>query len=72
MDEQADQLVAVATEQGFPVWGAVGTIHRGWVKVKNGDVAEGMSLPAQRLGGLPCHRDGTVDAPFSRPSGQGM
>jgi len=44
LDEWADQLVAVATEQGFPVWGAVGTIHRGWVKVKNGDVTEGMSL----------------------------
>jgi adenylate cyclase len=34
----------VATEQGFPLWRAWGTIYRGWVKVKNGDVAEGMSL----------------------------
>jgi predicted ATPase len=34
----------VATEQGFPHWRAVGTIFRGWVKVKNGDVAEGISL----------------------------
>jgi predicted ATPase len=44
LDERADQLVAVTTEQGFPFWGAVGTIYRGWVKVKNGDVAEGISL----------------------------
>jgi predicted ATPase len=44
LDEQADELVAVATEQGFPFWRAEGTICRGWVKVKNGDPAEGISL----------------------------
>jgi class 3 adenylate cyclase/predicted ATPase len=44
LDELADQLVAVTTEQGFPFWRAQGTIVRGWVKVKNGDVAEGISL----------------------------
>ena len=44
LDERADELVAVATEQGFPFWRAQGTIYRGWVKVKNGDVAEGISL----------------------------
>jgi class 3 adenylate cyclase/predicted ATPase len=42
--ERADQLVAVATEQGFPHWHAEGTVFRGWVKVKNGDVTEGISL----------------------------
>jgi class 3 adenylate cyclase/predicted ATPase len=44
LDEQADQLVAMATEQGFPFYRAQGTIYRGWVKVKTGDVAEGISL----------------------------
>jgi len=44
LDERADQLIAVAAKQGFPHWHAVGTIYRGWVKVKNGDVAAGMSL----------------------------
>jgi len=44
LDERADQLAAVATEQGFPIWRALGTIYRGWVKVKNGDVTEGLSL----------------------------
>jgi predicted ATPase len=44
LDECADQLVAVATEQGFPHWRVEGAIYRGWVMVKNGDVAEGMSL----------------------------
>jgi predicted ATPase len=44
LGEWADQLVAVTTEQGFPLWRALGTIFRGWAKVKNGDVAEGLSL----------------------------
>jgi predicted ATPase len=44
LGECADQLCAVATEQGFPQWRAEGTIYRGWVKAKNGDVAEGISL----------------------------
>src|SRR4029077_15031794 len=44
LDERADELVAVATGEGFPFWRAVGAIYRGWVKVKNGDVEEGMFL----------------------------
>jgi predicted ATPase len=44
LGERADQLVALATEQGFPQWHALGIIYRGWVKVQNGDVSEGMSL----------------------------
>ena len=44
LDEWADEVVAVATEQDFPAWRAQGTIFRGWIKVKNGDVAEGLSL----------------------------
>ena len=42
--ELADHLVAVAAEQGFPYWRAWGTVCRGWARVKNGDVAEGISL----------------------------
>jgi class 3 adenylate cyclase/predicted ATPase len=44
LDERAGQLIAVATEQGFPRWHAQATICLGWVKVKNGEVVEGMSL----------------------------
>jgi predicted ATPase len=40
----ADQLVAVATEQGFAWQRAMGTIYCGWVKANNGDVARGTSL----------------------------
>jgi predicted ATPase len=44
LNKRADQLVAVATEQGYPFYGAQGTIGLGWVQVNNGNVAEGISL----------------------------
>jgi predicted ATPase len=44
LDGRAEQLAAIATEQGFPYWRAAGTIFRGWAKVKNGGVVEGISL----------------------------
>ena len=42
--EWVDRLIALMTEQGFPQWRAMGMICRGWIKVKNGDLAEGISL----------------------------
>jgi predicted ATPase len=42
--ECAEQLVAVTTERGFPLWQAMGTVFRGWVEVKSGDVANGIVL----------------------------
>jgi len=47
--EWVDQLVALSTEQGFPHFRAQGTIFRGWVKVKNGDMTEGLSLLREGL-----------------------
>jgi predicted ATPase len=44
LGERLDELAAVAAEHRFSLYSAAGTILRGWVKVKNGDVAEGMSL----------------------------
>ena len=44
LDECANELVAMAADQSFSQWHAFGTIHRGWVKAKNGDVVEGISL----------------------------
>ena len=44
LSEQADQLVSLTIEQGFRQWHAQGTIYRGWVQARNGDVAEGMTL----------------------------
>jgi class 3 adenylate cyclase/predicted ATPase len=42
--ERADEMVAVATEQGFPQFRAMGTIYRGWARVHNGDAADGISV----------------------------
>jgi DNA-binding winged helix-turn-helix (wHTH) protein/predicted ATPase len=44
LEQRADGLVAVATDQGFPFYRATGAIFRGWVKAKNADVTEGLSL----------------------------
>jgi predicted ATPase len=44
LEQRADGLVAVATDQGFPFYSATGAIFRGWVKAKNADVTEGLSL----------------------------
>jgi predicted ATPase len=44
LDERAEDLVTVATDQGFLFWRPMGMIYRGWVKVQNGDAAEGISL----------------------------
>jgi predicted ATPase len=56
LDECADQLLVVATDQGFPLWHALGTLLRGWAKVKNGDVEEGISL--MRSGWTACRATG--------------
>jgi predicted ATPase len=44
LSEWVDQLIAVTTARGFVHWGAQGTIYRGWAKIRNGDVREGMPL----------------------------
>jgi predicted ATPase len=44
LEEWASQLILVAAEQGFLLWRAMGTIYRGWVRVNNSDVVEGISL----------------------------
>ncbi|HZB94549.1 MAG TPA: tetratricopeptide repeat protein, partial [Herpetosiphonaceae bacterium] len=44
LDEYATQILAVAAEQDFPLWQALGTFLRGWVRVENGETAEGTAL----------------------------
>src|SRR5215467_6170001 len=44
LDERAGELIVVAAERAFPVYEALGTIYRGWGKIRTGDVAEGISL----------------------------
>src|SRR5262249_45617421 len=44
LDERSEEFVALAAGQGFTFCRAFGTICRGWVTVKKGDVAEGIRL----------------------------
>jgi predicted ATPase len=44
LEAWAGELATMAVEQGFLLWRATGIIFRGWVSVKTGDVAEGISL----------------------------
>jgi class 3 adenylate cyclase/predicted ATPase len=44
LDQRACELIALASEQGFPSYRALGSIYRGWAKVNTGDVAEGIPL----------------------------
>ena len=58
LSEPADQLVALAIEQGFSYWRALGNVYRGWAMVKSGDVAAGLSL--LRSGAAACRAAGAV------------
>jgi predicted ATPase len=44
LDQRVDHLIAVAAEQSFPSYRALGTVYRGWGKVLGGEVAEGIAL----------------------------
>jgi predicted ATPase len=37
-------MIALATEQGFPLYHALGTIYTGWAKVNTGSLPAGISL----------------------------
>jgi class 3 adenylate cyclase/predicted ATPase len=56
LNARAEQLLAVATEQGFPVWHAYATFFHGWIEVGNGNVALGLSL--MRSGSSAYHATG--------------
>jgi predicted ATPase len=44
LEQRVDGLLAIAADQGFPFYRATGAIFRGWIKAKNADVTEGLSL----------------------------
>jgi class 3 adenylate cyclase/predicted ATPase len=44
LERRASELLALATEQGFPMYCALGTLFLGCVKANTGDVAKGISL----------------------------
>src|SRR5262249_49504762 len=47
--ERAEAVIALSTDQGFPFWGAWGTILRGWVLAEQGQRAEGMAQMRQGI-----------------------
>jgi predicted ATPase len=47
--EQAEATVALATEQGFPQWAALGTILRGWALAMQGQGEERMAQVRQGI-----------------------
>jgi class 3 adenylate cyclase/predicted ATPase len=50
LDERAEELGAVATEQSYPYWIAAGRIFRGWLRVKSGDAIGGVALLRDGIG----------------------
>jgi predicted ATPase len=48
-DEQAEAAIALSTEQGFPQWGAMGTIVRGWALALQGQGEEGLAQVRQGI-----------------------
>ena len=53
VQERAEALMTLSTEQGFPYWLAFGTILRGWALTAQGEGAEGIAQVRQ---GLVAHR----------------
>jgi class 3 adenylate cyclase/predicted ATPase len=49
VQERADALIALSTEQGFPHWLAYGTILRGWALTSQEERAEGIAQIRQGL-----------------------
>jgi predicted ATPase len=47
--EQAEALITLSTEQGFPYWVAGGTIVRGWALTEQGQMEEGIAQMQQGL-----------------------
>ena len=61
VQERAEALMTLSTEQGFPFWLANGTILRGWALTAQGEGAEGIAqihqgLVARRAKDLQVHR----------------
>jgi len=49
--QQADAAITLATEQGFPLWVAMGTVFRGWALAMQGQGEEGLAQIRQGIAG---------------------
>jgi predicted ATPase len=48
--EQAEAAIALATEHGFAIWLATGTIWRGWALAEQGQIEEGIAQMSRGIG----------------------
>ena len=64
--------MALATEQGFPLWVALGTILRGWALAMQGQGEEGMAQMRQGLAAWRATGADAVAAVLSGPAGRGV
>jgi predicted ATPase len=44
LGKRVDELLAVTSDQGLRFWQAAGTVLRGWIMVKHGEVEDGMAV----------------------------
>ena len=51
--KQAEAMIALSNEQGFPVWLEMGTILRAWSLAMQGDPAEGLNRMRQSMADKP-------------------
>jgi predicted ATPase len=52
VQERAAALITLSADQGFPFWGACGTILQGWALAEQGQSAEGMAQMYQGIAAL--------------------
>ena len=69
--EQAEAVMTLATEQGFPYWLAFGAIVRGWALAEQGQGEEGLPRCA-RAWRLPGHGSRDARPYVSYPAGRGV
>ena len=55
MLRSADEVLAISSEQGFPLWFGLGNIMRGWCLGALGQAAEGIPLLLQGIADRPRH-----------------
>ena len=68
----AEHALAVADDYGLSVWVALSRIIRGWARVEQGAVADGISRPAARARRVSGHRRAPLARAISRISCSGV
>ena len=70
--EQAEAVMTLSTEQGFPFWLAYGTMVRGWALAEQGQVEEGIAQMQQGLAAFRAMGTEMGRTRSSCPAGRGV